>query len=277
MDTIDIEGFDDVSLEHLSFLAKSVSLENFSAPGTLQPNSARLGSFFNGIKAFFKRTKFADVSNIDLPNIDVKNFMGLTAKSSFMAMGDKDIYVPEGFIGKWLPYALYLQETTSKATKLEQKVTHLNNLLGGLLNDFETMSSKSGVGGEDVNLGLDESVRHIGKTFFDGSTEHIHRKLGAVIDRSQDVQDTQKAISAISKMDKSIDKKKLLQYIDRSADLGARLAERIGSSKTASKAATEEVIDLVLTLAKEVEAYGILTYRVRQFSLAVQDSLKIIK
>jgi hypothetical protein len=39
----------------------------------------------------------------------------------------------------------------------------------------------------------------------------------------------------------------------------------------------QELIDLTLQIAREMEAYGVLLFRIRQFSEALKDSVKELK
>ncbi|MNI83723.1 hypothetical protein D3C73_1405640 [compost metagenome] len=56
-----------------------------------------------------------------------------------------------------------------------------------------------------------------------------------------------------------------------------QIADRAMSNQEAVDIGIQSLVDLTLGMAKEVESYGVLLFRVRQFSEALKDSLREIK
>ncbi|MNU07598.1 hypothetical protein D3C72_2532600 [compost metagenome] len=60
-------------------------------------------------------------------------------------------------------------------------------------------------------------------------------------------------------------------------DLSGRLIPLVEERQNIAKNATQELVDITLSIAREVESYGVLLFRIRQFSEAVKDSVAELK
>lgn len=278
MNSVDFDDLQEVSIESLEFLAANVSLENLTSLGSHQSHSKRLGQFFKGAQQFFSKFKLSPLGNVQLSVPETKGVLDSVTKRGFVDASNKTVIVPEGFVGKWVPYAEELRSAMVTATQVIDMVGDFNSTLGKAVNDPEILKSVTGIGYEGMTeVGLNSQMMHIGKTFFDGKSNHIRRDLGAVVDRTQDIQTAHKLINAVAAIEKATDPAKTLKAVDRTIELGSMLMEHVDSDGKVSKAAINEIVEVTLSIAKEVEAYGTLIFRIRQFSLSLKDSVKELK
>lgn len=267
--------FDEVTLESLERLASIASLEAMAGSGFVSGPHRRLSMFFKNAGAFFNRLQFSALSALKLVPNDLN---ALVARHGFVDASNKEVIVPEGFIGLWLPYSASLRQTMEKATGLEAMIRTFNETLGRVIHTPELLESASGVGhAGPTALGIDEVMRTIGKTFFDPNSNHIHRTLGAVIERAADIPPVHANLNAAHDLDKAHPAKRALAAVNRTIALGDALMGHVDERSRTSKLAVQELIDITLQIAREMEAYGTLLYRIRQFSEAVKDSANALK
>ncbi|MCY1281628.1 hypothetical protein D9M68_17480 [compost metagenome] len=274
--SIDLSSsFDTVSLEELEKLARVISMESgVQANLTFDPKR-RFDQFFTRASIFFKSVQIPVLNAVKLMSNDMNT---LVARIGFVDAASKNVIVPEGFVGQWLPYSASLKENMNKAAKVEFMVRSLNETLGRLLNDPSQLKSLSGVGHQGPStLGLDEGMRSLGTTYFDGRSNHITRTLGAVVERAADISAVHNNINDATAMDKSHPAKRALAAVERTMQLSDSLVPHVTGEAGVSKAVMQELIDLTLQIAREMEAYGVLLFRIRQFSEALKDSVKELK
>lgn len=270
-----IDALDTVSLEDLCSLARIVSLESAASPSYTLDTKGRFGQFFKKADRFFSTMKLPVLSITKLFSNDLDAVVG---RVGYVNASDKTIVVPEGFTGQWLPYSAALLQAMSAATGMEAMILTYNKTLGRLVNDPSALESASGIGyAGPTTLGITEAMMAVGKEYFDGKSNNIHRTLGAVIERGGDIKATMANINDAIAKDKSSPASKSLTAIGRTMTLGETLMPYIeGNSKT-TKASVEELIAVTLMLAKEMESYGVLLFRIRQFSESLKDSVSAIK
>lgn len=268
-------ALDTVSLEDLQNLARVISMEHGNVPTFTIDSKQRFGQFFKRAGAFFSAMKLPFLAGIKLFSSDIDGFVG---KVGFVDASNKNVIVPEGFVGLWLPYSAILNDSMGKAVKTEYMIRCFNDTLGQLTNDPSLLESASGIGYTGpTNLGLTEAMLDIGKNYFDGKSNHINRTLGAVVERAADIRAVHNNVNDAIAKDKAHPAAKSLAAIQRSMELSERLMPSIDGNARVSKAAVQELIDITLQIAKEMESYGVLLFRVRQFSESLKDSIKEIK
>lgn len=274
--SIDLSSsFDTVSFEELEKLAHVISMESGVQTSLAFDPKRRFDQFFTRASIFFKSIQIPVLNSIKLMSNDMNT---LVSRVGFVNATGKDVIVPEGFIGQWLPYSASLKEQMNKASKVEFMVRALNDTLGRLLNDPDQLKSLSGVGHTGPSsLGLDEGMRAIASTYFDGKSNHINRSFGSVIERAADIPAVHNNINDATAMDKAHPAKKALVAVERTMQLADSLIPYVSGETGVSKAVMQELIDLTLQIAREMEAYGVLMFRIRQFSEALKDSVKELK
>lgn len=279
----DIYGsFDLVSLEDLNRLATGISMEA-SVAGLPQKAGVRASQFFRSAASFFGKMKF---TALNMTGLSARDLGGFVAQVGFVDASNKNIIVPEGFVGQWVPYSAQLKDTMVKATKLEATILAFNRTVGEIVNDPSRLTAASGIGfTSSASLGITDDMKAIGKTYFDGRSNHITRTLGAVVERQGDINTTMNVLNEIAALDKAHPATKCLNAVGRTMALADTLmatVKRLAEDKSISHqevldVALQELVDMTLVLATEMESYGALLYRVRQFSEAMKDSLKEIK
>lgn len=269
------DSFETASLEDLESLARVISMEAFAAnPINFDPKR-RFSQFMGRAGAFFKRIQFTVISQIRVSPADINTFV---SSRGFMEAANKEIIVPEGFVGQWLPYSADLKSGMGTATKAEYMVRTFNDTLGRLINDPEQLKALSGIGHQGpTTLGLDDAVRAMAKAYFDGKSNHMTRTLGAVVDRAADIPAVHNNVNDAVSLDKAHPAKKVLDAVERSMVLSESLIPLTETSGAVSKVALQEMIDITLQIAREMEAYGVLLFRIRQFSESLKDSVKQLK
>ncbi|MNP88975.1 hypothetical protein D3C85_13690 [compost metagenome] len=275
MQYADYDSFDTVSLEHLEFIARNISMEAWNAPTFMVDARKRLSQFFTGASSYFSKLNIGTLATLRPLSSDLD---GIIARFGFVDASNKSIIVPEGFIGQWVPYSEALKDGMNKAIKIENMVLKFNETIGRILHNPDILSGASGIGhAGPVAVGVTETAQMIGKVFFDGSTVHIHRQLGSVIERAQDIKVTKSNLNDMMSLDKSNPSTKVQAAIGRTMDLSGRLIPLVEERQNIAKNATQELVDITLSIAREVESYGVLLFRIRQFSEAVKDSVAELK
>lgn len=269
------DSFDEVSLEQLEFIARNISMEAMAAPAFLLDAKKRFGQFFNGVSSYFSKINIGNLSALRPMSNDLD---GIIARVGFVDASTKDVIVPEGFIGQWVPYSESLKDAMSKAIKIEYMIRQFNETVGRVIHNPDLLQAASGVGHTGPHsVGLTDAMKSIGQTYFDPSSVQIRRQLGAVIERAQDVKVTKNNLNDIMASDKANPSTKVQAAIARTMDLSSRLIPLVEANPNVSKTATQELVELTLSIAREVESYGVLLFRIRQFSEAVKDSVAELK
>lgn len=264
-----------VSLEDLDRLARVISMESDAAAGYMIDPRRRLSQFFSGAVTFFKKVKVESLTNIFPGSNDLT---AIVNRDGFTATSTKKVIVPEGFVGQWVPYTQALHDAMSRAVQLETSVKSFGVSVGQVINDTSLLQSATGMGlTHPIDHGVAQAVIKINNDFFDPGARHIERDLGAVIERPQDIHTAQRTLQEIIKKDKANPAKKVVDAIDRVMKHIDLLVKVIETDRSVSKQLIEDVVGNTLTLAKEVESYGVLLMRVRQFSESLKDSVKAIK
>jgi len=269
------DNFATASLEDLENLARVISMEGLAIGALNFDPKRRFNQFMDQAGQFFKKVKFEALASFKVASGDMNS---VVSHYGYVQSATKEIVVPEGFIGQWLPYSACLKEAMQKASKSEFVIRSFNDTLGRLINDPELLKALSGVGHSgQTNMGLDEAMRYIGKTFFDGRSNHITRTLGAVVERTADIPQVHNNVNDAIALDKAHPASKVLEAIDRTMQLANTIVPMAEGKDSISKAALQELIDITLELAREMEAYGVLLFRIRQFSESLKDSVKMLK
>jgi len=269
------DSFDEVSLEQLEFIARNISMEAMAAPTFLLDAKKRFSQFFNGVSSYFSKINIGNLSALRPMSNDLD---GIIARVGFVDASTKDIIVPEGFIGQWVPYSESLKDAMSKAVKIEYMIRQFNETIGRVIHNPDVLRAASGVGHTGPRtVGLTDAMVTIGKTYFDPASVQIRRQLGSVIERAQDVKVTKSNLNDIMAVDKANPSTKIQAAIARTMELSGSLIPLVEENPNVSKTATQELVELTLTIAREVESYGVLLFRIRQFSEAVKDSVAELK
>lgn len=270
-----LNEFDKVSLEDLEQFVSMVSMEStMTTMPTIKPGQ-RLNQFFRKASSYFSGLKLSNVLSSFSGGQDIQSFV---TKHGFVDASVKEIIVPESFIGKWVPYSAALKEGSVLAQNIKPAILNYNTTLGAIVASPERLQAVSGIGHSDpTHLGLADHMKSIGNQFFDAGSNHIRRTLGSVIDRADDISVTQKTMNEVIKLDKANPADQIIKAIDRTIDLSSRLTPYLEDGKGVSKQCMDEMIASTMQLAREVEALGTLSYRIRQFNGSLQDSVKSIK
>jgi hypothetical protein len=268
-------ALDNVSMEDLQNLARVISMEHANVPTFTVDSKQRFGQFFKRAGSFFNAMKLPFLAGVKLFSADMDSIVG---KVGFVDAANKNVIVPEGFVGLWLPYSALLNEAMGRAVKTEYMIRCFNETLGQLTNDPVLLESASGIGySGPTDLGLTATMLDIGKNYFDGNSNNITRTLGAVVERGADIRSVHNNINDAIAKDKAHPAAKSLAVVQRSMELSEKLMPYIEGNARVSKGAVQELIDITLQIAKEMESYGVLLFRIRQFSEALKDSVKELK
>jgi hypothetical protein len=267
--------FDHVSLEDLGRLVNVVSLESAASTQFFMDTKARFTQFFGKADSFFKHLKF---EVLGVGKVDASPMMRSINKVGFVDSSEKPVIVPQGFIGLWVPYAADLYDGMKASGRLTQITSDFNTCLGKLVSDPELLKSVNGIpytGAYDV--GLYGKMEVLNKKYFDVNNESISRPLSGVLERVADIPLVQNTINDCASFDRSNPAANIIKAIGRSMEMSRRLMPMLEDGDgTVSKPVREQLIALTYSIAKEVEAYSILLYRLRQFKLSVEESVRAI-
>lgn len=264
-----------VSLEELGRLVNAISMESASGTSFLMDTRARFASFFSKADSFFKTLKF-DV--IGVGKINSNNLIRGVTKVGFVDAGKENVTVPQGFVGLWLPYSNDLMEAMKLSGALAGMTKSFNTCLGDLISDPELLKGASGIPySNKYEIGLSAAMQAISDKYFDGRSESITRSLGSVLERVSDINPTFNNINDATTFDRLNPSVVITKAVGRAMELSKQLMPLLDEDKNVSKPVREQLISLTYSLAREVEAYATLLYRLRQFKLSVDDSLDKIK
>lgn len=268
--------FDHVSLEELGRLVNVVSLESAASTQFLMDTKARFTQFFGKADSFFKHLKF---EVIGVGKVDGASMIRSLNKVGFVNASEKPVVVPQGFVGLWVPFAADLYSGMKLAGQLGQIAQDYNNCLSQLVNDPYMLQSAVGIPyNGKYGAGLAGLMQDVNKKYFEVNNESITRPLSAVLERIADIPLVTNTLNDCAAADRVNPADKITKAISRSMDLSKRLMPMMedGSEFKVSKPVREQLIALTYALAREVEAYSVLLYRLRQFKLSVEESVKAL-
>lgn len=269
------QQFDTVTLSDLSRLSNVISLEGMSAAQFMVDSKARISLFFNKTETFFKQLHFQAVNGHPVSGLDLTAAVN---KVGFVSATQKEVIVPPGFIGLWLPYCKALEEGLNKASRLPAMLEQYNIMLGKMISDPELLKAISGIPYTgDYDTGVADHVEQFSKQFFEPNNETYIRELGAVTERVADITATYASLNAALKVDRLNPAANVTKAVTRSMGLSKTLLPQLDEDGRISKVVREQLIKLTYSLAREVEAYSVLLYRLKQFEVAMQDTSKHLK
>lgn len=265
-------------INSMRITSERVALEAFVAAdlvGLVKRAFPQLLEDFKGLMGFTSSVEQA----IQLTP-DARSFVNdIARKHSYVDIAPLTAWVPQGFVGDYLSYA----------PSLQAQVTHVEQLLGNTLGPFTGFLAKvltnyddqlstqttSYIQLEKVRNGLEaDNAKH----FKAGSTA-VQSSLGDVVKRNADWEPVlQLANELVTRMNK-IDRRLINKKIAESSDLMERLIRQIKNNKIDHL--TPQVITNIsngaFQVAKEVEFYSIVYYRVLAFSDAISKTVTATK
>lgn len=208
---------------------------------------------------------------------EARSFMNnVVRKHSYMDVAPMSAWVPEGFSGTYLDYL----------PSLEAQVTHAESIVNGTLGPFTGFLAKvltnyddqiatqavSYTGLNKLREALEaDNAKHYRK----GSTK-AQVAVGDVVKRNADWETVLHTTDQLSMRMNKIDRKALTKKLDEATDLLDRLIKQIKNNKMDHL--TPEVVTTLSNgayqVAKEVEFYSIVYYRVLAFTDAVSKTVK---
>lgn len=267
-----LNDLEHVSLEELGRLANVVSLESASAAQFLVDSRARFSQFFGKADNFFKRMSFTVLGS---GKVGYSPLLKAIDKYGFVDASQRNVITPKGFVGLWAPYAGELYSTLKDAVQLSRVIAEYNQCLGQLIADPDQLKSAAGIPYSGrYDLGIHTHMVSIGQTYFDPKNEGVTRQLGAVVERVADIPMVYNSLNDAILLDKTKPSTEVTKLIARSMELSKKLVPLVEENPNVSKPVREQLIQLTYSIAREVEAYSTLLYRIRQFSLALEDSPK---
>jgi hypothetical protein len=268
--------FDNVSLEELSRLVNVVSLESAASQQFFMDTKARFTQFFGKADSFFKHLKFEVVG---VGKVDGSSLMRSINKVGFVSAADTAMVVPSGFVGLWVPYVADLYAAMKVAGQLKNVTQDFNQCLGQLVSDPSLLKSAVGIPyNSSYEIGLHTLMQNLNKKYFEPNNESISRPLSAVLERVADIPLVMNTLNDCTTFDRLNPADTIIKAIGRSMELSKRLMPLLDDGDAmVSKPVRDALIALTYSVAREVEAYSILLYRLRQFKLSVTDSLSKIQ
>lgn len=268
--------FDKVSLEDLHRLVTMVSLESAGADQFFSDVKSRFTQFFGKADTFFKHLKF---EVIGVGKVDGSSLVRGVTKVGYMNASSANVVVPSGFIGLWMPYADDLYTGMKMAGQLPTITSSFVTCLSKLVSDPELLRSANGIPySAKYDVGLYAHVQGLNKKYFETNNESITRPLSGVIERVGDVSVTMNSINDAVTFDRQNPSQRVLNDIGRAMALSKTLMPILEEGDgMVSKPVREQLIALTYSIAREVEAYSVMLYRLRQFKLSVEDSLRTVK
>ncbi len=268
--------FDKVSLEDLHRLVTMVSLESAGSIQFFSDAKARFTQFFGKADTFFKHLKF---EVIGVGKLDGTSLTRGITKVGYMQASSSSVVVPSGFIGLWAPYANDLYTAMKLTGQLAGITSNFVTCLSKLVSDPELLRSAGGIPyTAQYDVGLHSLVEAMNKKYFETNNESISRPLSGVIERAGDVSVTMNSINDAVTFDRQNPSGRVLNNIGRAMDLSKTLLPILEEGDgVVSKPVREQLIALTYSIAREVEAYSVVLYRLRQFKLSVEDSLRTVK
>lgn len=267
--------FGEVSLEELERIVSVVSLETIASSQFLMDTRARFTQFFGKADTFFKQLKFP---NVNAPKLNGFSLMKSVNKVGFVDSTVKTVTVPVGFTGQWVPYATDLYTAIKASGQLVRIVEDYNRCLGQLVSNPDMLKAATGIPFNAVyDVGLYNLVQKMLKDHFDSRSEVVTRELGSVLERVADIPLVMNTINDATAFDKANPSTNITKAIGRSMALSKQLLPMMDDTDAkVSKPVREQLIALTYSLAREIEAYSVVLYRLRQFALSVEESVNAL-
>lgn len=211
---------------------------------------------------------------------DARSFVNdIARKHSYIDIAPLTAWVPQGFTGDYLSYA----------PSLQAQVAHVEQLLGTTLGPFTGFLAKvltnyddqlstqtnSYIQLEKVRTTLEvDNAKH-----FKAGSVVVQSSLGNVVKRNADWEVVLQLTNELTTRMNKIDRRMINKKIAESADLLERLIRQIKNKKI--EHLTPQVVTNIsngaFQVAKEVEFYSIVYYRVMAFSDAISKTVSATK
>lgn len=272
---------DIVSLEQLRIEHEMASMEAFAGADALRQATLRLPRIFDSAKTFYAKF-LGNVGAFMFKTKDLRDLGLKIERHSYVDTRAMDVMVPEGLNTDLLSYCQTLIESGEIALKLETDVLapfeHWLAVMVGRPEELANLSSTLKI----PNLKLHEIERcekRILSCFVThGRREHLV-SFGKAFRRNSDVLALAKELERLETLFDKDAQKRIVELVNRSTYMMGELIQMIeteGKERRVSPATVRALSDTTYRIARELEHYGLLRYRMTELSNAVEETRKRI-
>lgn len=268
-----------LTMEQLQTESGIVAIEAFAGTESLGKAVARLPAIFGSAKAFYAKY----LGNLGAFYFKTKELRDISSKLeqvSYVDIRNIDVLVPEGMVVDLPQYVQTLNQAGATAQKLESDVLKpFETWLAQMLGDPENLRNLT------QNLKIPAMRLHDTKAAekqIQACFAHTGRREGLVkysqaFRRNSDVGVVAEELEQLEANFGMDGQKRIVQYTDRITMMMGELITLInGNPEKASPAAVRNLSDITFQVARELEHYGLLRYRITELSNSMGETMKSI-
>lgn len=267
------------TMEALQTQRDIIAVEAFAGSDSLKQSISRMVSLFGSAKTFYARF-LGNTGAFYFKTKELRDTADKLTHVNYADIRNIDVLVPEGLDTDLLSYVRVLNQSGDLAEKLESEVLgpfekwlatmlgapeNLRNLTQNLqIPDFRLHDTKV------VEKKIQDCFIHSGRR--EGLV-----KYGKAFHRNQDLFELVKELEKLEKAFGLDGQKRIVQLTERITMMMGELVTMInGNPNLVSSASVKNLSDITFQLARELEHYGLLRYRITELSNAVTETHKSI-
>lgn len=271
----------ELTMESLRLQQEIASIEAFAGVEGLKSAVSRLPQIFSGAGAFYAR--FAgNLQTFLFPTRDLRDIAIKLDRHGYADVRTADVTVPEGLTTDLLSYTQLLLTSTSIAQSLVDDVlSPFEHYLATLVGDPQRLSQLS----TNLNVPamrlhqLEPVEKKINACFASVGKREAIVPFGKAFHRVADVRTLSAELEKLEKAFGKDDQKRIIQLTQRITEMLGEvitLIEGQDQKYRTSPAAVKAMSDTAFQVARELEHYGLVRYRLTELSNSVDLSMKQI-
>jgi len=267
------------SMEALQTQRDIIAVESFAGADSLRAAVARLPALFGSAQTFYAKF-MGNPGTFYFKTKDLRDTADKLTHINYADIRNIDVLVPEGLATDLLAYVRVLNQSGDLADKLESEVlapfeTWLGTMLGAPEN-LRNLSQNLQIPGFRLH-----DTKAVEKKIQDSFTHSGRReslvKYGKAFHRNQDIYDLVKELEKLERAFGLDGQKRIVKLTERITMMMGELVTMVhGNPDIASPAAVKNLSDITFQLARELEHYGLLRYRITELSNSITETQKAI-
>ncbi len=271
----------ELTMESFRHTHELVSVEAFAGTEGLRSATRRLPQIFAGAKAFYARFT-GNLAAFMFKTGDIRDTASALEKHNYLDIRSIAVTVPEGLAVDLLSYTQTLLNSTTVAQSLIKDVlAPFEHYLATLLGDPSQLSSLTArMQVPSMRLHqLEPSEKKIIGCFVTSGRREAIVTFGKAFHRIADVRALSAELERLEGAFNREDQKRIIELTRRITDMLGEICTLIegqGTDARTSPAAVKALSDMSFQVARELEHYGLVRYRLTELSNSVDATMKQI-
>ncbi len=271
----------ELTMETFRHLQETISLEAFAGSDGLRQAMTRLPQLYTGAKSFYAR--FAgNLAAFMFKTGDIRDLATDLERCSYVDIRGTLVTVPEGLGVDLLAYTQCLLTSTTMAQNITKDVlAPFEHYLATLLGDPQQLAALTGqLKVPELRLHqLEPAEKKINACFVHSGKREALVPFGRAFHRIADVRTLSGQLEKLEAAFGKDDQKRIIELTRRITEmLGEIITVIEGQSATqrTSPAAVKALSDMSYLVARELEHYGLVRYRLTELSNSIDATMKQI-